>query len=249
MVGAGPPSTAAAAVGPAPGTTPPAVDPFPERAAVADAVGRAAEAAAALTRALGDAAASLGGAPAPTPPDRLAPEAPPGEGSASGPGAAGPRAARPRRRAPRLPVGMFDDTVAAAGHLVRLPGAVVLVDGYNASLGRWAGLPLPEQRERLVGGLDVLAARTGCEVVVVFDGTAEGAGGATGSRLRGVQVRFTPEEVEADDEILALVGRYPLDRPVVVASSDRRVAEGARAAGAATVSSAQLTGLLDDLLR
>jgi len=59
-----------------------------------------------------------------------------------------------------------------------------------------------------------------------------------------VQVRFTPPEIEADDELLALVDAMPPTRPMVVASSDRRVADGARRRGANIISSAQLLSVL-----
>ena len=51
-------------------------------------------------------------------------------------------------------------------------------------------------------------------------------------------------DVEADDVILDLVTRTPAARPVVVASSDNRVREGARAAGANVVHARQLLALL-----
>jgi hypothetical protein len=60
-----------------------------------------------------------------------------------------------------------------------------------------------------------------------------------------VQVRFTPPTVEADDEILALLGALPPERAVTVASSDRRVADGARRRGASVVSAPQLLDVLD----
>jgi predicted RNA-binding protein with PIN domain len=57
-------------------------------------------------------------------------------------------------------------------------------------------------------------------------------------------VRFTDAGVEADDVVIELVDAYPAARPVVVASSDRRVRSGARERGANIVSARQLLGLL-----
>ena len=48
---------------------------------------------------------------------------------------------------------------------------------------------------------------------------------------------FTAKVVEADDAILELLEREPIVVPVVVVSNDRRVLDGARAAGASTLSS------------
>jgi predicted RNA-binding protein with PIN domain len=140
---------------------------------------------------------------------------------------------------------VFDDSPDAALFLLRQPGMTLVVDGYNVSLAGWPTLALPVQRRRMVDALDVLAARTGCTVVVVFDGADVGSGLPGESRPRGVQVRFTPPTVEADDEILALLEALPPERAVTVASSDRRVADGARRRGASVVSAPQLLDVLD----
>ena len=161
-----------------------------------------------------------------------------------------PAAGDDRRRYDRLPAplppGMLDDDPAAADHLVRLPSAVLLVDGYNLSLRRWGGLPLVEQRARLVDALNGLAARTGVDVEVVFDGQDAAGGGlrSSGGRRRAVRVTFSPEAVEADDVLLELVSRTPPSRPVVVATDDRRVQREAAARGANVVGSAGLFEVL-----
>jgi predicted RNA-binding protein with PIN domain len=142
---------------------------------------------------------------------------------------------------------VFEDSREAAEHLVRYPGVVLLVDGYNVGLAAWPKLPVAEVRRRLVDALGELVARTGAEVHVVFDG-AEGAdAGAGGGSTRAgvpVRVRFSPPEVEADEVIIDLARSLPNARPVVVATSDRRVRDEVRALGARTISSAQLLGVL-----
>ena len=148
-----------------------------------------------------------------------------------------------RRQPARLPTGMFDDSAEAAAHLVRLPGVVLVVDGYNVSMAAWPDQPLAHQRRRLVDELRNLQARTGAEPVPVFDG-ADVASGPTGSLPRSVQVRFSPPGVTADDLVVELVERYPNDRAVVVVTSDRELRERAEALGANVISSPQLIGLL-----
>ena len=64
-----------------------------------------------------------------------------------------------RRRPARMPSGIVDDSVAGAEHLVSRPGAVLLVDGYNATLSSWPELTLEHQRDRLLALVNDLTAR------------------------------------------------------------------------------------------
>jgi rRNA-processing protein FCF1 len=59
-----------------------------------------------------------------------------------------------------------------------------------------------------------------------------------------VRVRFSPPGVEADDVIIEMAGSIPANRPVIVASSDRRVRDGARRHGANLLGARQLTEAL-----
>ena len=212
----------------------PSAPPVPEvrLAQVRRAVQEAAAAASRLGAALGAAAQALG-------------ERDPGE--AADPLRAAPvaRAADvpsrpPERRLPLpLPPGLLEESTEAAEFLVRAPGMLVVVDGYNASLRRWPEHPITEQRRRLVQALAALSARSGCEVHVVFDGAGALARGPSPPR-GGVRVTFSPAGVEADDLILDLVDQAPAHRPVAVASDDRRVRREAAARGANGLSQGQL---------
>ena len=223
-----------------------------DRQALGDAVAAASAAASALGTALARAAAAL---------DASAPgraEVPPvGEGAdPSGHRIPGhrrptqPRWARrqrrgrgsPRRPAP-LPPMVHDDSPEAAQHLVGLPGVSLLVDGYNATLSTWPDLPLPEQRLRLIDALAELAARTGARPEVVFDGADLRVDLRSSRAVRsGVRVSFTEPEIEADDVLIARAAALPL--PVIVASDDRRVRLGAKAAGANVLGVEQLLAAL-----
>jgi predicted RNA-binding protein with PIN domain len=143
-----------------------------------------------------------------------------------------------------LPPAVFDDTIEAADHLVRVPGVLVFVDGYNVTHAARPDDGIAEQRRWLIDAVGGLTARTGGEVHVVFDGAEDGSAPAVGPRRNGVHVRFTAAGVEADDDVLALVDGTPMRRPVVVVSSDNRVAVGARALGANTIASATFAALL-----
>ena len=216
--------------------------------AVAEAVATASAAAVALGAALGRAAAALDPAAgagraraAPPPPEGAAPPSPPR--TSTHPRWARNRRQAIRRRPVRLPPFVLEDSPEAVEHLVGLPGVVVLVDGYNATLSAWPDLPLPEQRRRLVDAVAELAARTGARAEIVFDG-AEAAGSSpnvAGGRSL-VKVTFTAHDVEADDVLIARARALP--PPVVVASNDRRVREGARSAGANVVGIDQLLAAL-----
>jgi len=139
----------------------------------------------------------------------------------------------------RLARGALDGTVEATDQLLRAPGVVVLVDGYNVSMTGWPHLDVTAQRASLQSMLGVAVARTGVEVHVVFDGDDDGRGPVVTSSLP-VRVRYTPAGVEADDVLIRMAGEIPADRPVVVVSSDRRVRDGSAAVGANLVSSSAL---------
>ncbi|HVL07109.1 MAG TPA: NYN domain-containing protein, partial [Acidimicrobiales bacterium] len=152
---------------------------------------------------------------------------------------------RPPRRIPvALPPGVLDDSVEAADHLFRVPGIAVLVDGYNASQLGWYDLAIAEQRRRLIDALTETAMRTGADVTVVFDGAESAWPAPVPKTSPVVKVHFSPADVEADDVILARVSETDPSRPVLVASSDRRVRDGASAQGANVISSDQLLAAL-----
>jgi predicted RNA-binding protein with PIN domain len=145
-----------------------------------------------------------------------------------------------RRRALRMPRGLVDDSPEAAAWLVS-ERPVLLVDGYNVSMTAWPDATIAEQRMRLARLLADLAARSpGISIELVFDGDGSDPATTALPARSGLNVRFTDVDVEADDELLAMIGRYPVTRPVVVASTDRRVREGARQRGANVLSSHQL---------
>ena len=235
---------AAAVVPPAPPSGPTA-----DLVGVGEAVAAASSAALALSAALARAAGALQPATRGDPEQPNPPFLPPVVGPTPAPRpATRPRWVRAqrrgaRRRPARLPPLLLDDSPEAARHLVGLPGVAVLVDGYNASLTAWPELPLPEQRLRLVDALSELAARTGARPEVVFDGDEVGPSLRSDTSPRSlVQVSFTASDVEADDILIARAGALPL--PVVVASDDRRVRDGARSVGANVIGVSQLLAVL-----
>ena len=207
-----------------------AARPIADSSALAGAVGRAAKAADSLSAALATASALLQPSAASAPPP-LAP-------------LPVDRPVRHGRVPTPLPPGILDDTVEAADHLMRVRGAVLLVDGYNISHTAWSAQPIAVQRTRLVDALAELHARTGVTIEVVFDGGEPSGPVVPAAARAGVRVRFSPPDVEADDVVLERIDLLPLERPVVVASSDGRVRDGARRSGANVVSSSQLLGAL-----
>lgn len=125
---------------------------------------------------------------------------------------------------------LADDDPVRLDQLVTLPRAHLIVDGYNVTKRGFGDMSLEQQRNRLVGGLGVIAAQTGAEVTVVFDG-AERVHGLPPAP-RGVRVLFSRKGETADELIRRLVRAEPAGRPVVVVSSDREVADGVRRHGA-----------------
>ncbi|MFF9363401.1 NYN domain-containing protein [Streptomyces griseoluteus] len=128
---------------------------------------------------------------------------------------------------------------AILDQLLALPQAHLVVDGYNVTKTGYPQMPLEKQRLRLLGQLSALAAQTGAEVTCVFDG-AELAAPVLLAPPRGVRVLFSKPGVTADELIRQLVRAEPPGRPVVVASTDREVADGVARAGARPVASAVL---------
>jgi predicted RNA-binding protein with PIN domain len=107
----------------------------------------------------------------------------------------------------------------------------MLVDGWNVLLDA-EGMG---QREALVTAITGMLRGTGARARVFFDGQEEGR------RADGqVDVVFTPAEVEADDAILDAIDATAVSVPLIVVSSDRRVAGGAAEREAEVVSSRTL---------
>ncbi|MFJ8633557.1 NYN domain-containing protein [Streptomyces sp. NPDC093568] len=134
---------------------------------------------------------------------------------------------------------LSEDDPAILDQLLALPQAHLVVDGYNVTKTGYPQMPLEKQRLRLLGQLSQLAAQTGAEVTCVFDG-AELAAPVLLAPPRGVRVLFSKPGVTADELIRQLVRAEPPGRPVIVASTDREVADGVAKAGARPVASAVL---------
>jgi predicted RNA-binding protein with PIN domain len=152
-----------------------------------------------------------------------------------------PAGGKPRAQPP-LPPGMVEDDTVALEAMLRGSDVVLVVDGYNVSMLAWGQTPVAEQRDRLVGALAELQARTRCEVMVVFDGAdVEGVRPPRRPRMRVV---FSAPGEEADAVIVREVAALPPRVPVVVASSDGWVRNHTQREGARVVASQTLLRLL-----
>jgi hypothetical protein len=151
-----------------------------------------------------------------------------------------PPAARRAARVPiAIPPGLTADSVEATRHLLRVPGVVAIVDGYNVAKLGWPDLALEDQRERCLDAVDDLVRRLLTRIVVVFDG----ADVVVPVRRRLARVVFSPAGTIADDVVRDEVGALPVAVPVVVVTDDRELAASVRAKGATVVRSAQLLAL------
>lgn len=146
-----------------------------------------------------------------------------------------PRARQRKRKPIAVPGGLYGNSAAAATHLLRTQGAVVLVDGYNVAKTGWPSLSLEHQRTQCIELAESLARRWGTLVHIVFDGANIVGATATGRRL--VRVSYSPAGVTADDVLRAEVDAIDSDRPVIVVTSDQAVVHDVRAAGANAVAS------------
>lgn len=146
-----------------------------------------------------------------------------------------PGARRRQRRPIAVPGGLYGNSEAAGEHMLRVPDAVVLVDGYNVAKLGWPAVPLDRQRELCTEAAENLARRWGSLIHVVFDG-ATVVGAVAGGR-RMVRVSFSPEGVSADDVLRAEVAALDTGRPVVVVTNDQAIVADVRAAGANVLAS------------
>jgi predicted RNA-binding protein with PIN domain len=146
-------------------------------------------------------------------------------------------ARRPSRPLPALAPGLFQGTPEADRMVLSQAANVVIVDGYNVARAAWDDLAPIEERRRTVRLLEGLQARSGGQIVVVFDGQD---GEVAPQASRSIRVRFSSSGRTADDAIADLVEALPADQPVVVVSSDKAVARHASRHGALTMSSAAL---------
>jgi predicted RNA-binding protein with PIN domain len=156
-----------------------------------------------------------------------------------------PRPGTIRRRPLPLPPAIFDDSVEAAAHLVRVPSILLIVDGYNVTMTSWPHLELSRQRHQLVDALAELAVRLGTLVQVVFDG-ADMAGrfGPPPNARRLMRVTFSPDGVEADEIIVDIVDHLDPTQAVVVATNDRQLQDAVRRRGGNVITVAQLLAVV-----
>ncbi len=134
------------------------------------------------------------------------------------------------------------DDPAALDQLLALPHVHVVIDGYNVTKSGYGELSLADQRARLIGALAPLAAQSGAEITVAFDGGAKPP--VQPATPRGVRVLFSAADEIADDLIRRLVAAEPPGRAVVVVTSDRQVVTDTARAGAWTVPSSVLLARL-----
>jgi len=131
---------------------------------------------------------------------------------------------------------------AALDRLLGMPNVHLVIDGYNVTKTGYPDLSLADQRIRLIGALAPLAAQSGAEITVAFDGGTKPP--AQPATPRGVRVLFSAPGEIADDLIRRLVGAEPEGRPVVVVTSDQQVVRDTGRVGAWTVPSAVLVARL-----
>jgi predicted RNA-binding protein with PIN domain len=143
---------------------------------------------------------------------------------------AGAMADRPDEQGRTTARALQADDPARLDQLLGLPRVHLVVDGYNVTKRGFGDLSLEQQRSRLIAALAAIAAQTGAETTVVFDG-AEKLNAVPGMP-RGLRVLFSRKGQTADELIRALVRAEPPGRPLVVVSSDREVADGVRRHGA-----------------
>lgn len=122
-----------------------------------------------------------------------------------------------------------------------------IVDGNNV-MGQRVGWHRDRAgaRRRLIADLARFAAESPEPVEVVFDGVAD-PDIADGSTVQGVQVHFSGRGADADSRIREIVAASPEPAALKVFTSDRRLADEIRQAGAQVIRSGELRRRLDTL--
>lgn len=123
----------------------------------------------------------------------------------------------------------------------------VIIDGYNLlGVRGQAGRPDPERgeaaREALLRELALYRQRRGHAVTVVFDAWQQGPGAERREHRAGVEVVYTRRGERADRVIQRLAEEFGSDCAVV--SSDREVADYARARGAFIIAAREFAARL-----
>ncbi|MFA5886151.1 MAG: NYN domain-containing protein [Acidimicrobiia bacterium] len=213
---------------------PPAVSPggAANATALADAARTARELTARLEALSAAALSAAARPPAPAPPVPASPPAPP----RTEPAVSSRRASAP------CPPGRRAEEPEAVEAMLRAPGLVLLVDGYNVSMSGWPGVAVAQQRDQLVSALVRLHLRVRSHAVVVFDGAD--VEGVPPRRTPGVRVVFSPAGRAADPVIIEHLRDLPTRVPVLVASSDGWVRDEARRDGATVIPADALLAVL-----
>jgi predicted RNA-binding protein with PIN domain len=133
-------------------------------------------------------------------------------------------------------------TIEAAEFLLRVKGAVILIDGYNVAKLGWPDLELDQQREQSITATENMAKRWNVGLTIVFDGAS--VEGAHSSTRRKVRITYSPKGVSADDVLRAEVAGVDSAKPVVVVTNDRAIITDVVAQGANNVSSNEFLAVL-----
>jgi predicted RNA-binding protein with PIN domain len=123
----------------------------------------------------------------------------------------------------------------------------LIIDGYNllgarGQVGREAGAASESAREQLLRDLSGYRQRKGHPITVVFDGWQQGIGTERREHRAGIEVVYSRRGERADQVIQRLAEEFGRDCAVV--SSDREVADFARAQGAFVISSPEFESRL-----
>src|SRR5574341_2002130 len=123
----------------------------------------------------------------------------------------------------------------------------LIIDGYNllgvrGQVGRGEGLSGEAAREQLIRDLTLYRQRKGHAITLVFDGWQQGLSVGHREHRAGIEVIYSRRGERADQVIQRLAEEFGRDCAVV--SSDREVADFARARGAFVISSPEFEARL-----
>ncbi|MFN8016404.1 MAG: NYN domain-containing protein [Acidimicrobiia bacterium] len=141
----------------------------------------------------------------------------------------------PKRKEVMVPSGLSLESEQGLKATLSQENLIVIIDGYNLSLNSFGDLPLEMQRDRTIACAANVESRFNATCVIIFDGESSTTRGRVQSK---VHVVYSPLDVTADDVIIERIRVTPMQRPILLVTSDKNLSARAKGLGCQVVGTA-----------